>query len=1108
MTRSDLIVCSIATREGLVTSTQLAQAVLEHSPGDGDSLAEHLEQIGALTPGQRASLEERAKIALHTASVSAPVNSRTEAFQSVANSPASGPRPRERLVPVEREGQYTRLEELGRGGQSVVYRAIDEFVGREIALKELTRGDDVAPAPVSDVAVSRFLREARLTARLDHPGVVTVHELAIRSDGTLVCAQKLIRGETLKAKLGACRSDGERLALLPHLVNACQAVGYAHSRNIVHRDLKPSNIMVGPFGETVVVDWGLAKSLEELEETTSSAGLPPSEMDLTAAGAKLGTPAYMSPEQARGALGEIDERSDVFSLGAILYEILTGRVPFEGATAEQAMENVVAGRLALVRSICPEAPPELIAVVERALQRDPAARYRTAGALARELLAFRSGRRVEAYEYRSWELVKKFIHRNRALSLVSGLGLLVLLVSAVAIAYQLRVARLNLAASLLERARLAEQAADWGRAAGYYAASRLERDTREARWGTAQAREQIPRRVLARTGADQSFVDVIHDKDGQLLVLALEPPWVIARDLASGRERWRYESPDRLTGAGTAVGRYVVVFSALHLTYLDGSSGQVVDTFDRAGKRPCLWGPPTHRALLEKSVFTVTVPGAPDVAWRAGPRPVCAVSPDGARLALRDLDGVVHLWSLDEGRELASRPAPDANQLLFTAHGLAAVRGRSVQVFGGPDGDFSIGLAARGTGPLLVEEPSSANAVSSDGHRLVVSNLTASQADVVDLRTRSVVSSVSFAAGAPRFAFSPSGDRLLVSGLLNGTTLEAWELPSLVPARTFPGAARQSFFSSRDAHRLLAILYDAARARFELRDENGTMLLEGPVGSPALVARISADGRRVAVSDERGAVVIDVTSGRPLGRVDCEICRRLALSADGGRLLMASDKRIALWDVGSRQIVWSETGRLGQLNGPLQLAADGRSVLWARERTLYLHREGKAPDGELQLDQQVQSAAFSYDGTRLVAMTAGTIGVWGTAKLDLRWRVRNPSWVAQNEDVRWSGDDSAVMIVDAQGVTLRDTASGQRFATIGSGRSGVQGTRLLVLPDLRHRISAGNSAWEISALPPPDDGPPRESLARVLAEAGLEMRGVELVDAPPAPSPGGNLPQR
>ena len=234
---------------------------------------------------------------------------------------------------------------------------------------------------------------------------------------------------------------------------------------------------------------------------------------------------------------------------------------------------------------------------------------------------------------------------------------------------------------------------------------------------------------------------------------------------------------------------------------------------------------------------------------------------------------------------------------------------------------------------------------------------------------------------------------------------------------------------------------------------------------------------------------------------------RLALSADGGRLLMANEKRIALKDVGSGQIVWSETERLGRLSGPLHLSGDGRSVLWGRERTLYLHREGKTPDGELKLEQQVESARFSYDGTRLVALTAGAIGVWGAAKLDPRWRVRNPSWV--NQFVLWSGDDSAVMIMDdAQGVTLRDSTTGQRFATIGLSTPGTYGAQVELFPDLRQRLSKGRSGWEVSLLPPPDDGPPRESLARVLAEAGLEMRGVELVDAPPAPGPGGDLPRR
>src|SRR5258708_39600156 len=145
-------------------------------------------------------------------------------------------------------GQYERLVENGRGAQSVVWLAMDGFLGREVALKEILPPSDRTQGSDSNAAFLRFLREARITARLDHPGVVPIHELARRPNGTLFCAQKLIRGETLKSRLAACDSLEGRLMLLPHVIDACQAVAYAHSRGVIHLDLKPSNIIVGPFG--------------------------------------------------------------------------------------------------------------------------------------------------------------------------------------------------------------------------------------------------------------------------------------------------------------------------------------------------------------------------------------------------------------------------------------------------------------------------------------------------------------------------------------------------------------------------------------------------------------------------------------------------------------------------------------------------------------------------------------------------------------------------------------------------------------------------------------------------------------------------------------------
>src|SRR5262249_16851288 len=164
-----------------------------------------------------------------------------------------------------------------------------------------TRSAGTAERSESSAALHRFLREARVTARLDHPNIVPVHELARRPDGTLFCAQKLIRGETLKSRFSACDSLEGRLALLPALLDACQAVGYAHSRGVIHRDLKPSNIMVGSFGETVVVDWGLAKQKGRVDDVFGGFATA-SDPGLTAQGMSLGTPSYMSPEQVSRAI--------------------------------------------------------------------------------------------------------------------------------------------------------------------------------------------------------------------------------------------------------------------------------------------------------------------------------------------------------------------------------------------------------------------------------------------------------------------------------------------------------------------------------------------------------------------------------------------------------------------------------------------------------------------------------------------------------------------------------------------------------------------------------------------------------------------------------------
>src|SRR5262249_24787879 len=199
--------------------------------------------------------------------------------------------------------RYRILGEHGRGGLGRVARAHDVDLGRDIAIKEL-----ISRGHLSEV---RFLREALITARLEHPGIVPVHEAGRWPDGTPFYAMKLVAGRPLRDLIAERATVDERIALLHHVIAVADAIAYAHGRNIIHRDLKPSNVIVGDFGETVVIDWGLAKDVTEAEDCTVGVGPFRINHDdgLTSAGSILGTPAYMAPEQARGE--PVDQRADV-----------------------------------------------------------------------------------------------------------------------------------------------------------------------------------------------------------------------------------------------------------------------------------------------------------------------------------------------------------------------------------------------------------------------------------------------------------------------------------------------------------------------------------------------------------------------------------------------------------------------------------------------------------------------------------------------------------------------------------------------------------------------------------------------------------------------------
>ena len=313
--------------------------------------------------------------------------------------------------------------EVARGGMGRIIAARDLRVGRPVAVKELLgRSPHLA---------ARFEREARVTARLQHPGIVPIYEIGRWPDGTPFYTMRMVDGRTLRAAIERATTLPDRIALLPAVLAACEAVAFAHSQRVIHRDLTPSNVLVGAYGETVVIDWGLAKDLSEgrrdddpIDDPYRSETSRASADGLTGVGAVVGTLAYMPPEQANAE--SVDERSDVYALGAILYHLLAGAPPYRSRTTIDLLEDVKAGPPPAIETIAPRSPRDLVSIVTKAMARSPDARYPSARELAEELKRFLTGRIVEAHQYSQLELIRRFIQRNRAAVMVAVLAAVVL----------------------------------------------------------------------------------------------------------------------------------------------------------------------------------------------------------------------------------------------------------------------------------------------------------------------------------------------------------------------------------------------------------------------------------------------------------------------------------------------------------------------------------------------------------------------------------------------------------------------------------------------------------------------------------------------------------
>jgi hypothetical protein len=405
----NLLYVLLALQMGFVSREAILRAMQAWVFARDRSVGELLQEQGALSPEQRRLLDR----AVHEH-----FDSRGDDADSVLVSddlpptvadvmqdpPTADPRANlfalgSALPPGADRMRYRVLRLHARGGLGMVSVARDAELSREVALKELD-----ATWAENETSRRRFVREAEITGGLEHPGIVPVYGLGRFADGRPYYVMRLIRGETLQQAIEKLHADKDGYTvreLLTRFVAVCNTVAYAHSRGVLHRDLKPANVMLGPYGETLVVDWGLAKVIGQSTESNGAAqpraGGEAADHATTREGSALGTPAYMSPEQAAGRLDEQGIATDVYGLGATLYAVLTGQAPVAECEAEEVLKKVQEGDWPAPRHVKASVPRELDAVCQKALALKPAYRYPSALALATDVEHYLAGEPVGAY---------------------------------------------------------------------------------------------------------------------------------------------------------------------------------------------------------------------------------------------------------------------------------------------------------------------------------------------------------------------------------------------------------------------------------------------------------------------------------------------------------------------------------------------------------------------------------------------------------------------------------------------------------------------------------------------------------------------------------------
>ena len=472
MSGQDAALSRALLSHGLVREEQLRALAARRGRGDARPLAEVVVAERLVSREQLARLLDPGPGATHAPTLD--LRSPPLAGSTPPSGPGHDPGASSRRIQLERgvtlalggDLRVTCERLLGQGGMGTVHLVTDASLGRSAALK-LVRGEG------HPTRAKRFRREIVLTARLDHPGIPPVYQAGRTPSGQDYLLMRFVDGEGLDAVLdrvhqrarGASEVSREAPAgrapepreLLDALVKVAEAVAYAHSRGVVHRDLKPANLMLGAFGETFVMDWGLARDLSESRSEDDAVRVALAEglaesRGLTQDGALLGTPGYMAPEQARGE--DVDARADVFALGSLLTEVLVGEPALTGRTALEVLARTGNAEVVLPRARRPDVARELDAIAARCLALDPDERYAGAGEVAADLKAYLEGRPVSVHRYGLVDQTRRLVRRHPAP--VAALGV----ASVLTIAGVIAVGRARDVAARAERSQTVQAARD------------------------------------------------------------------------------------------------------------------------------------------------------------------------------------------------------------------------------------------------------------------------------------------------------------------------------------------------------------------------------------------------------------------------------------------------------------------------------------------------------------------------------------------------------------------------------------------------------------------------------------------------------------------------